>query len=447
MKVTRDKTENSQAFLTIEMEPPEIEEALKEAYHHLVQKANIPGFRKGKAPRAIVERYLGKESLMEHAVEHMVPEAYEQALIEQKIEPVAQPQIEIVQNEPLIFKATVPLIPTVKVGDYHQIQLTPEPVKVTDEDINAVIEQLRHQHATWDPAERPVEFNDLVTLDVDSTVEGKPFINQKGGQYQVIQGVAFPVSGFAEQLTGMKPALSLPKGSGEEKEFKLPIPADYPRTEMVGKEASFKVRLTEIKQEKLPELTDEFAAQVHPELKTLDALRQRVTEQLTKRAEERVKADFEGKVIEAAAGLAQVEYPQIMVDGEVESMLNQQARRLQMGGIALDDYLKSIKKTEDELKAELRPQATRRVVNSLVLDKIAEEEEIEVTEAEIDAEVEKMATSAGEKRDEVFKSLNSPRAREPIRQVLVTQKTVQKLTEIAKSPKTNIEAKEKEEVK
>jgi len=169
VKVTREKTENSQAFLTIEMEPAEVEESLEKSYYRLVKKANIPGFRKGKAPRAVLERHIGKENLFEDALNSLLPQAYEKAISEQEIEAVAQPHIEITQTDPLIFKAVVPLPPTIKLGDYHSVKLTPEPVELSKKDIDSAMQQLRHQRATWEPVERAVEPGDLVTLDVTVT--------------------------------------------------------------------------------------------------------------------------------------------------------------------------------------------------------------------------------------------------------------------------------------
>ena len=424
MKVTNEKTENSQAFLTIEMEPAEVEESLEKSYYRLVRKANIPGFRRGKAPREILERYIGKESLLEDALKNLLPEAYEKAIKEQKIEAIAQPHIEIAQTDPVVFKATVPLPPKVELGDYHHIQVTPEPVELTEDDINAVIEQLRHRHATWEPVERPVDFDDLVVLDIESNIEDKPFINQKAIQYQVLHNLPFPAPGFAEHLPGMK--------SNEDKEFKLQFPLDFPRGELAGKEPLFKVRVTEIKQEKLPDLDDEFARGVNPDFKTLDSLRDQVSADLKLRAEEKARIDFEERVIEAVVDLAELEFPPILVEMEVDRLLNEQSRRLQMTGKGLEEYLTSINKTEEELREELHPLATKRVTRSLVLGKIAEEEKIEVSESEVDAEIENMIKSDADNKDELLKLLNTPQTRESIEQLLITRKTIQQLVEIAK---------------
>jgi len=439
VKVTREKTENCQAFLTVEMEPDEVEESLKQSYQRLAKKANIPGFRKGKAPRAVLEHYIGKEKLFEDAMNSLLPDAYERAIKEQKIEAYAQPNIEITQTDPVIFKATVPLVPDVKLGDYLAIRLTPEPVEVTEDRVDAVIEQMRHQHAIWEPVERAVEFNDLVILDVESNIEDKPFVNQQAVQYQVVKDLSYPVPGFAEQMVGMK--------KDEEKEFKLQLPSDYSKSELAGKEVSFKVKLIEIKQEKLPELNDEFAKEISPDIENLDALREKVSTELRQKAEEKARMDFEDKVIETVADTSECEFPPILVEVEVNRLINQQLQRWQMIGKGLEDYLSSINKTEKELRDELRPLATKRVISSLVLGKVAEEEKIEVDDSEIDTEIENMQKNAGENRDELKKYLDTPQAHRSIKQVLITRKTIQRLVEIAKGSNKKTKATRKEEQK
>jgi len=439
MKVTRDKTENSETFLTIEMETAEVEESLEESYHRLVKKTKVPGFRKGKVPRDIFERYVGKGSIFEDALNHLVPQAYEQALKDEKIEDFARPSIEVTQTDPVVFKATVPLPPEVKLGDYRSIQLTPGPVEVAEDDISAVIEQLRHQHATWEPVERPLDFNDLVVLDIESDIEDKPFINRKGLQYRVLHDQPFPAPGFAEQLSGMK--------SDEEKEFKLQFPTEHARAELAGKETSFKVKVTEIKEERLPELNDEFAKGITSDIETLDSLRERVSTNLKLRAEQKAKADFEERVIEAVVDVSQAEFPPILVEMEIDRFLNQQSQSLQMGDKGLEEYLRRINKTEEELRKELHPEATKRVTRSLVIGKIAEEEKIEVSDAEINAEIENLTESADKDKDKLQKFLNTPQSRESIKRLLIPRNTIQRLVEIANGSNMNTEAMQEEEKK
>ncbi len=422
MKVTREKTENRQVYLTIEMEPAEVEAALEKSYQRLVKKASVPGFRKGKAPRAILERHIGKESLLDDALDNMVPEAYQRALKEQEIEAITRPGIEVIQTEPVVFKAVVPLAPVVEAGDYRSIKVSPEPVKVTDDDVNAVIEELRHQQAIWEPVGRPVEADDMVVMDIESTIDGSPFVNRKAIQYKVVPGANAPAPGFSEKLVGME--------RDGEQEFVLEYPSDYPRAELAGKSASFKVKVTEVKQEKLPELNDEFAQAVGADFKTVDALRQEIMKGLTSRAEDRARAELEERVVEAATSQSRVEFPTVLVDMEVDRLLNQQMQRWQRGERGVDEYLKAMNKTEEQLREELLPLATQRVTRSLVLDKIAGVEKIEAVGTEIDSEIEKM-TEGAENKEELGRFLNNPQSREAIGQSLVTRKTIQRLVEIA----------------
>jgi trigger factor len=435
LKVTNEKTENSQVFLTIEMEPAEVEKSLESSYHRLARKTNIPGFRKGKAPREMLERYIGKGGLLEEALNSLIPQAIEETLKKRKIEAIAEPLIEVTQTDPVVFKATVPLRPSVELGDYHRIKVKPEAVKLSEEDVSSVIEQLRHQHAAWEPVERPVEFGDLVVLDVESNMEGEPFINQKAVQYQVIRDLSLPAPGFAEQLPGMK--------KDEEKEFELQFPLDDSRGGLAGKEASFKVKVAEIKQEMLPELDDDFAQSINPDFTTLDSLRERVSSDLKLRAEENARIDFEDKVIGALVGLTEVKFPPILVELEVDQLLRQRFQRLQGDAQGLEEYLRGRDKTEEELREEIRPLATTRVTRSLALGKLAEEEKIEVSDSEIDAEVRNMIKSTTETEAELQKSLNTLQFRESVRRLLVTRKTVQRLVEIAGDSKTNIKTKQR----
>jgi trigger factor len=427
MKVTKEKEEKCQVVLNIEIEPAEMETELNLAYHRLAQEAEIPGFRKGKAPREVLERHIGKDRLLEDALKNLLPQAYEKALKEQELEPVARPDIEITQTDPVIFKVTVPLKPIVELGDYQTIRIKPEPPDAIDDELNNMLEQLRRQHGSWEPAERPADFEDLVTIDVESQVEGKPFINQQGVQYQILKGQNAPAPGFAEKLVGMK--------GGEEKEFTLPLPEDYAQAELAGKEASFKIKVTEIKQLKLPELDDEFAAAVNPELKTFDELKQRISTNLKLMAADRANREFEEKVVDAAVDLSQVDFPSVLVETEIDRTLEQQAQQLQANNLAMEEYLSRIGKSGEELREELRPAATKRIIRSLVLDRVAEAEKIEVNDADIDAELERMIEGAGDKKDEARKQLNTPQVRSSLGQIVAARKTVQRLLEIAGKPK------------
>jgi trigger factor len=439
LKVTKDKEENRQAFLTVQMEPAEMEDGMQHAYERVVKKANIPGFRKGKAPRAVVERTLGKTRLLEEALDHLLPQAYEQAIKEQTIEPYAQPELEITQPDPLIFKAVVPLMPTVELGDYRSLRMQSEPVDIKEENINAVMEELRHQHATWEPVARALDYNDMAVMDINGEVEEKPYVKKAAAQIQVTKDMISPAPGFAAPVVGMK--------KGDEKEFNITFPADYPNKTVAGKEGHFKVKLHEIKEEKLPGLNDELAGQVSPDLKTLDALKAEVAKSLKLRAEERARMDFEEKLINAVVEQSKVEYPPVLIDLEINRILNEQARQLQLTGQGMDQYLKSINKTAEQLHEELRPVAMKNVTAALVLGKIAGQEKIDVTEADIENGINNMTRNvAADKKEEFRKLLDTPRTRESLEQSLKTRQTIERLSGIAKNT-GEVKQETKEEVK
>jgi len=421
MKVSAETLENRQTRLTIEVAPEEVESSMDKAYRRLSKKVVIPGFRKGKAPRAIMERHIGKEVLLEEALEDLIPETYNKALEEQGLDPIAQPEIEILERQPVKYKALVSLKPIIDLGDYRYVRLEPEKAVVTQEEIDKVLDQLKHQQAPWEPVEGTVSFNDMVTMDVKGTIGDEVIIDQSGIQYQVLQGSRRPVAGFAEKLEGM--------AKGETREFNLSFPEDYPDKKITGKEASYKVTVSEIKRKSIPELNDEFAKSLGEGFDTLDGLRQRVTQQLQKIAEDEAKRRFEEKVLDTVVGFSKIQYPMVMLDHELEHLLEDQAR--QSGQQGLDNYLKNINKTKDQLKEELKPTAADRLIRSLVLGKLAEEEKITVEQPDIDAEIELLAQMAGDRAEELRKGLSTHDAHHAIEQRLLVKKTLERMALIA----------------
>jgi trigger factor len=416
VKLSSEKIENSQVILNIEAEPEEVELALEEAYRHLAKSTDIPGFRRGKAPRAMLERYLGREVLLEEATEHLVPQLLGRALEEQGIDAIAEPEIEITQNDPLIFKSTVSVRPTVELGDYRQIRVDPEPVEVADEEVDKAMEQIRYQQAPWQPAERPVQFGDLVTINVEGSVDDKPALDRKELQYQVLKESPFPVPGFWEQLEGLE--------KGQEKEFTLSFPDDYELNQFAGKECQFKVLVSEIKEKILPELDDEFAKSLGQGFETLESLHQRVASNLKAMAEESAKRRLEEKAIEALVEQSKVDFPPVLVEHEIDRLIKEREA-------SLEGRIQDRGKSVEELKEALRPLAVNRIKHALILGKVAEEEKIEVADAELDEEIEAMAQGAGERGEELRKAFSSAAARQSIEEVLLTRKTLKRLTEIA----------------
>jgi trigger factor len=408
--------------LDIEVEPVEMEQSLEIAYRHLVRKTNIPGFRKGKAPRLVMEQYIGKEGLQTEALEHLLPQLCSQAVEEQKIEIIAPPELEILRDDPVVFRVTFSLRPKVELGDYHHIRLTPEPVEVTEEQNSKVLEQVRDQHGVWEPVEHPVDLGNLVTIDIEDKSEEKVVNSYQGRQYPVIQDSMVPLPGFMEHLVGMS--------RDEEREFSLSYPDDYRIKELAGKQYSFKVKLTEVKEKRLPELNDEFAKSVGEGFENLEALRNSVATSLKKAAEERARREFEQKVVDAAVELAKAEFPPILVEQEIDRLLAER-KELLGGKEGLENYLRTFNKTEKEVREELRPTATKRLIQTLVLNKIAEEDKIETSTTELETEIEDMLKNSGKQGDELRKVLSTAPGRRWVEERLVIQKVVHYLVEIA----------------
>jgi trigger factor len=419
MKVSTEDVGNRQITLNIEAEDAELDKSLDEAYHHLVKEVSIPGFRKGKAPRAVLVQHVGKQSLLDEALEHLIPQLYKQAIESQEIEPIARPEVEIVQTEPVVFKAIVSLKPEVKLGDYHSIKLGPGPaIKIAKKEVDGAMEEFRESQGAWVPVDRSVKLGDLVTMDIEANVDGKPWLNHKGILYEVDKDSSSPVPGFASHLQGAE--------KNKEMNFSLTVPDDYPIKEMCGKEGAFKVTVTEIKEKELPELDDELARSAGYE--NLADMRKKVAADLKAKAEAKSRSELRQKALDALVEISEVSYPPILEDGEITGLLRDEAQRL--GFRELGDYLKKTNKTEEELKQELRPIAQKRLIQGLVLGKLAEEEKIEISSSEVDNKVDEIANSA-EDNENARQFLSLPQVRQSIEQSLLTQKTMDRLSQIA----------------
>jgi trigger factor len=418
MKVSTENMENCQIALNIEAEASELDKSLDEAYHHLVNKVSIPGFRKGKAPRAVLVQHVGKKNLLEEALEHLIPQLYKQAIESQELDPIAGPEIEIIQTEPVVFKALVPLKPEVKLGDYHSIKLEPEPVEVGEKEVAAAVERIREEQGAWVPVDRPVGLDDLVTMDIEANVEGKPWLNHKGVIYEVDKDSRSPALGFASHLQGAE--------KSKERTFSLTIPDDHPIKEIQGREGAFKVTVTEIKEKQLPELNDELAQSAGHD--NLSAMKEKVAADLRTKAEARNRFELRRRALDALVEISEVNYPPILEDEEIAGLLRDEAQRF--GFRELADYLKRSNKTEEELKQELLPIAQKRLTDGLVLGKLAEEEKIEINSSEVDNKVGEIANGA-EDKEKARQFFSLPQIRQSIEQSLRTQKTMDRLLQIA----------------
>jgi trigger factor len=425
MKVTDKKIEACEALLTVEMDSASMEEALDHAYQRLVKKTEVPGFRKGKAPRPILERFIGRDRLIEESLDELVPQACADAIREEQLESFGRPDVEIIQSEPLIFKAKVPLPPKVTLGDYKSLRIAPEKVEVKEDVIDGMIKHLQHEKATWEPADRPAQHGDLIVLDMESTIDGVPFINQKAAQFAVNEESKYPAPGFSQAVVGLS--------RDDEKEFQLKYPDDFAKVELAGKEPLFKVKVLEVKGENLPPTDDDFAMSLDLEIATFDALKERLRQNYQKRLENQAEDDYETKLIEALVSISQAEFPGNLVDMEYERLVNQQIERWR-AQVASEAELEEIlaKVNPEELAAKLRPAAEIRIRQSLILGKLATEEKIEVTEADIDAEIQTMlASMPPEQQEDQRRQFENAKAREQLAQMVLSRKTLECLKQIA----------------
>ncbi|MBI2855682.1 MAG: trigger factor [Chloroflexi bacterium] len=424
MKVSQGEQSQSQVVLNIEVEPEELEEHLNGVYRRVVQQVNIPGFRKGKAPRAVVERFVGRDVLIEDALESLVPSMTSRAIQEQSLDVVATPRARVTQQNPVIIEATVALRPTVELGDYHQIRLEPEEVEVTSEQVDQLVEVLRQQMGTWEPVERPVEFGDMVTMDVTGIVEERPVVEDEGVDYIVSQESSNPMPGFGEQLVGI--------GTGEQREFSLLFAEDYPDPDLAGKVCAFTVSVAEVKERKLPEPDDEFAKSLTMGAETFAELWSKLEEDLRQQSQSAVKRRFEDHVVNTVIEGATIELPELMVDDEIHHVLADQEEALRRQQVSMEDYLSTVGKTPEEIHEEARPAAVERITRTLVLRKVAEEEGIEVSDAEVEEEIGSMLEGQEPREEPLRAMLTSEDGRISITNVLKNRKTVERLTQIAR---------------
>ncbi len=426
MKVNLEKIEKNVVALEIEVEEFRLEEAMEKAYKKIVKKVSIPGFRKGKAPRVLVEKHVGKEYLNEEALDFIVPEAYFEAIKETKIEPIDKPKVDIVQLEdgkPFIFKATVEVKPEVELGQYIGIEVERKEDKITDADVEAELERLRNRHAQLvNIEEGPAEEKDTVVIDFEGFVDDVAFQGGTGTDYSLELGSNTFIPGFEEQLTGAK--------VGESREVKVKFPDDYHSSELAGKDAVFKVTVKGIKRKELADLDDEFAKDVS-EFETLEELKNDIMNRLKEAADKQAMARLKDELVEKVVENSTVEVPEIMIEQKIDNMLQSFSQRLGMQGLSLEDYLKHTNNDIDTVRAEYRSSAEKAVRIDLILEAIAAKENIEVTEEDIDARVAEMAKHYNSE-PEVFKQwLESGGNLEPLKKSIAIDKTVDLLEEKA----------------
>ncbi|MGM9662203.1 MAG: trigger factor [Oscillospiraceae bacterium] len=401
-----EKLEKNQVALTVEVSAEEFEAALERAYKKLRGKMNIPGFRPGKAPRAMIEKRYGAEIFYDEAVEQSFPAAYMQAIVETDVKVVGQPAVEMVEisKNGYTFKATVYVYPEVKLGQYKGLTAVKGEVKVTAEDVNARLKEMADRATRLATVEREVQNGDIAVIDFEGFDNGVPFEGGKGENYDLEIGSGSFVPGFEEQIVGMK--------AGEEKDIDITFPENYTK-ELAGKAVVFHVKVHEVKAKEVPEMDDEFAKDVS-EFETLKELKADIKKKLAADRQAQVDRAFEDNLLEQVADGMECDVPQPMIDEQIEGMLQNFKLRMQNQGIPYEQYLKYTGTTEESMKAEAAAPAEKQVRMALALEAIIKAENIEASDEEVEAEYTRLAGQYGMEAEQVKKYIKDLEIRDQV---------------------------------
>jgi trigger factor len=417
----------SKMVLEIEVPPDEVDRHFATAYRHVAERTKVPGFRPGKAPRHVIDRFVGRGSVLAEAMDHLVSDSYGAALDQTDVIPIDNPEIDLdpaalAEGQGITFTATVPVRPDVTLGAYTEYSFGLEVPEVTDEQVAQVIEELREQQATLRPVDgRGAAEGDIASVKFAGTIDGEAFDGGSADRLPLVIGEDRMIPGWEQQLVGLE--------VGGTKGFDITFPEDYRVEELRGKQAHFDVELLDLREKLLPEVTDDFAKSVG-EVETVDGLRAEIRDAMVKRADAEARHTFGDRIIDFAVSNASVELPEVMVTNEVEIMRDELQTRLAQQRIGLDQYLAFSKQSPEELTAELREPATRRVKTLLVLSAIAEKEGIDASDAQIDAEIEEQLSRYGEDA-KLREYLTSRRGRSYLRMTIRNRTLVDTLVDRA----------------
>lgn len=401
MSATWEKKEGNDGVLTVTVEAKEFEKALDQAFKKVVKDVQLPGFRKGRVPRNIFENRFGVESLYQDAVDIILPDAYMKAVEETGIEPVDQPEVdieEIEKGKDFVFTAQVTVKPEVELGQYKELEVEEQDIEVTDEDVENELESLREQQAELVIKEEgEVEEGNTVVIDFEGFMDGEPFDGGKGENHSLEIGSGQFIPGFEEQLVG--------KTSGEELTVNLTFPEEYHAEELAGKDATFEVKIHEIKVKELPELDDEFAKDVDEEVETLEELREKKKKELEENKQQEADQRTRETLIEKASENTTIDIPDAMIETELDNMFQEFEQRLQAQGMTMDMYAQFSGQDEDALREQMKEDAEKRVKSNLTLEAIFNAEALEVTDEDAEKELENMAEMYGIEIDQIKQML------------------------------------------
>ncbi|HIW12899.1 MAG TPA: trigger factor [Candidatus Salinicoccus stercoripullorum] len=396
-----EKQEGNEGVLTVTVPATEVDSALDEAFKKVSKQVSVPGFRKGKVPRQMFEKRFGVESLYQDALDILLPKAYTEAVEEAGINPVDQPEVDIEEMEKgkdLIFTAKVTVEPEVKLGEYKGLEAEELETEVTEEDVQKEIDSMLESHAEMVVKdEGRVEEGDTVNLDFDGYVDGEQFEGGKAEGYDLEIGSGSFIPGFEEQVVGLE--------NGEEKDVEVTFPEEYHAEELAGKEAVFKVKINSIKVKETPELDEELLKELDQDVDSVDALKEKLEKDLKEAKENQADVSMKEQLIEQASDNAEIDVPEAMIKSETDRMLQEFEQRLSQQGINMEMYQQLSGQDEDALRDQMKDDAEKRVRTNLVLKQIAVDENIEVAEADVDAELEKMSGQFGIKVEDIKSTL------------------------------------------
>ncbi len=426
MSLQVEKMEKNMAKLTIEVSAEDVEKAMQSAYQKAKGRISIPGFRKGKAPRKMIEQMYGKGVFLEDAVNALIPEHYSKALGECELEIVSQPKIDLVQTEPgkaLIFTAEVAVKPEVTLGEYKGVEVPKSEIEVTDEEVDAEVKKEQEKNSrTINVEDRVAQLNDIVTIDFEGSVDGVPFDGGQATEYPLTLGSNTFIPGFEDQLVGAK--------VGDDVDVKVTFPEEYQAKELAGKEAIFKCAVKKIEAKELPELDDDFAKDVS-EFDTLAEYKEHVKTNLVEKKENEAKHAKEDAAVDKIIENAQMDIPEAMLETQCRQMLDDFSRRMQSQGLSMDQYFQFTGMTAEKMMEDMKPQALKRIQTRLVLEKVAEVENIQPTEEEVNEEISKMAEAYKMEADKL-KELLGERELEQMKKDMAVQKAVTLVADAAK---------------
>lgn len=421
MKVTSSEIEGSQVVLDMEIESERLDKAMDRAYRRLASRVNVPGFRRGKAPRSLLERMIGREALMEEALEILVPEAYTEAVQETGIDPVDQPKLDVLSAEPLSVRATVSVRPKVKLNDYRSIRQSMDVQEITEAQVNDAVENLRESRAQWVPAEREAAAGDMIALDIVARSDEDTFLSEQGVSLVLNPEREILAPGVVEQLLGMK--------AGDQKAFDVTLPESFTKAELAGKEAAVEVTVGEVKEKQLPEIDDEFAKSLG-EYADLEALRKAVREELELQSRAQARRNLEESVLAAVVDQAEAEPPAAWVSDQAATLSQNTQSQVGREGLSFDQFLQFSNMTQDSFKDEMLASAKRQLKRALVLDAVADTEGIEVTDEELNTAVDQ---ALAVRQGKAVTAEERDRLKSNLRSVLKERKTIDRLVQIAES--------------